>query len=214
MAVGDSITHGVRLPQASASWRLPFTQALANDNCSYLMVGSQTGNENHTAFESAHEAYSAQEAGHFVTGHSNWAGTNDGIFASVATFTPDVVLIHIGTNDAIMAQDNSQTLSEIDQIVATVLSANASVLLANIIPTYTQEYLEGVDARIAALGDMIEAYIAQLADPRVSLVDVRTAYTPSLMFNDGIHPNDDGSALIAAAFYQQYRSAGFCRQAD
>ncbi len=211
MAVGDSITHGVRLPIASASWRLPFTMALDTDDCQYEMVGSQTTNENHRAFDSAHEAYSAQEANHFVTGHTNWAGTNEGIFSSLALFSPDVVLMHIGTNDAILAQDNQQTISEIDQIVSTVLDAGAVVLIANVIPAYTQEYLDGVDERIAALGDLIEAYTTQLADPRVHLVDVRSAYTKTMMLDDGIHPNDNGSTHIAFAFYNTLKSAGYCQ---
>lgn len=211
MAVGDSITHGVRLPIASASWRLPFTMALDTDDCKHEMVGSQTTNENHRTFDSAHEAYSAQEANHFVTGHTNWAGANEGIFSSMALFRPDVVLMHIGTNDAILAQDNRQTISEIDQIASTVLGAGAVVLIANVIPTYTQEYLDGVDERIAALGDLIEAYATQLANPRLHLVDVRGAYTKAMMLDDGIHPNDIGSTHIASAFYNTLTSVGYCR---
>ncbi len=176
------------------------------------MVGSQLSNENHQLFESPHEAYSAQEANHFVSGHNNWAGNNAGIYSSMALHAPDVVLIHIGTNDAIHGQDNQQTIGEIDQIIAAILDDGGEVLIANLIPTFTAEYLEGVDVRIANLAELIESYVLQLSDPRVQIVDVREGYSQALMYDDGIHPNDEGSEIIATAFYREFKSQGFCRQ--
>jgi len=130
---------------------------------------------------SPHESYSAHQAGHFITGFTNYAGTNDGIFSSTATYSPDVVLLHIGTNDAVQEQDNQETLQEIDQII-----------------------------RIMELGSMIEAYVAQLANPDVIMVDVRSGFTQDLMYDDGIHPNDLGSEHIADAFYDAFTANGYC----
>ena len=212
MAVGDSITHGVLLPQASASWRLPFTQQLDASGCLYEMTGSQITNALHSAFESPHESYSSQQANHFITGFTNYAGTNDGIFTSMATFSPDVVLLHIGTNDAIQAQDNQETLAEIDQIVTTVLDAGGDVIVANLIPSFTSDFLVGVDDRISELGDLVDAYVAQLGNSRVNLVDVRSGFTEDLMFDDGVHPNDEGSAFIASRFFSVFNANGYCIQ--
>ena len=212
MAVGDSITHGVLLPQPSASWRLPFTQQLDANDCLYEMTGSQVTNALHSAFESPHESYSSHEANHFITGFTNYAGTNDGIFTSMATYSPDIVLLHIGTNDAIQAQDNQQTLAEIDQIVTTVTDAGADVIVANLIPSFTSDFLVGVDERISELGDLIDAYVIQLGSSRVHLVDVRSGYTEDLMFDDGIHPNDEGSAQIASMFFSVFTANGYCIQ--
>ena len=212
MAVGDSITHGVLLPEASASWRLPFTQQLDASGCLYEMTGSQITNALHSAFESPHESYSSQQANHFITGFTNYAGTNDGIFTSMATYSPDVVLLHVGTNDAIQAQDNQETLAEIDQIVTTVLDAGGDVIVANLIPSFTSDFLVGVDDRISELGDLIDAYVIQLSSSRVHLVDVRSGYTEDLMFDDGIHPNDEGSAQIASMFFSVFTANGYCIQ--
>lgn len=210
MAVGDSITHGVPVPVPSASWRLPFTLSLNEDGCLFEMVGSQSTNEGHSALVSPHESYSAHQAGHFITGFTNYAGTNDGIFSSTATYSPDVVLLHIGTNDAVQEQDNQETLQEIDQIITTILDTDSDVLVANIIPTFTEDHLDGVDARIMELGSMIEAYVAQLANPDVIMVDVRSGFTQDLMYDDGIHPNDRGSEHIADAFYDAFTANGYC----
>lgn len=210
MAVGDSITHGIRSFGPSASWRLPFTKTLDGDGCAYLMVGSQQTNELHSAFESAHEAYSTHEAGHFILGYTNWAGENEGIFASMQNHSPDVVLLHIGTNDVVQEQANPETIQEIDQIITTVLNNNADVLVANVIPSYTAHYLDGVDERIADLGSRIEAYVSQLGNERVRLVDVRSGYSAELMYEDGIHPNDKGSQHIADAFSAVYKAGDYC----
>lgn len=210
MAVGDSITHGLISPGPSASWRLPFTLRLAEADCQFEMVGTQTSNALHDAFVSPHEGYSGHEAGHFVTGYTNWAGANPGIFAAMQSHQADVVLLHVGTNDVIMGQSNQETLQEIDQIVSTILDADGDVLVANVIPTFTADFLVGVDARSEELASLIEAYVSQLANPRVQLVDVRQGYSRDLMFGDGIHPNDQGSQHIADAFYLAYRTNGFC----
>jgi len=210
MAVGDSITHGALYPEPSASWRLPFTRQLNTSGCRHEMTGSQLTNAFHTAFESPHESYSSQEANHFVTGFKNGAGINEGIFNTMATYSPAVVLLHIGTNDAIQSQDNRETINEIDHIVTTVLNAGGDVLVANVIPSYTYGYLDGVDQRIEELGNLIEAYVTQLANSRVNLVDVRDGYTEDLMFDDGLHPNDEGSTHIASAFFKEFTANGYC----
>jgi len=128
----------------------------------------------------------------------------------MATYSPAVVLLHIGTNDAIQSQDNRETINEIDHIVTTVLNAGGDVLVANVIPSYTYGYLDGVDQRIEELGNLIEAYVTQLANSRVNLVDVRDGYTEDLMFDDGLHPNDEGSTHIASAFFKEFTANGYC----
>jgi len=175
------------------------------------MVGSQTTNALHSTFESPHEAYSSQEANHFVSGYTNWAGTNEGIQASMASHTPDLVLLHIGTNDVLQGHNNTETVTEIDQIISFALDGGADVLVANLIPTFADAYLENVDGRTAELSDLIEAYVDQLANPSVRLVDVHNGYAETMMISDGIHPNTSGSAFIADAFYNTLNSTGYCQ---
>ena len=210
MAVGDSITHGVTRAYPSGSWRQPFTRSLDEEACSYEMVGSQLSNEIDDTFLSPHEAYAGHQANHFLTGRNDGAGSNDGIFISLANHFPELVLLHIGTNDAIDQQDNHETLAEIDQIISASINRGADVLVANLIPTYASSYLPGTDAHIEELGDLINAYVTQLASPGVVLVDVRSGYTSDMMFDDGIHPNDAGANHIAAAFYREFINADYC----
>ena len=204
MAVGDSITHGVR---GQTSYRLPLNTLLTQAGCGYQFVGSQASNYQHNGFNSPHESYTGHTADQFLTGHTDHAGANAGITQSMQSFDPNVVLLHIGTNDMRLGQSIDTTLSEIDQIIAAIHQHNPSaiVFVANVIPWYL-----AAQPQVQALGDRIEAYVAQLANSQVRLVDVRTGYTPAMMISDQAHPNATGDTHIANAFFNAYNSAGIC----
>ena len=208
MPVGDSISHGVSL-EKTTSYRKPLATLLNNAGCRFEYVGSQRNNYNHSTFVSPHEAYYGHSADHFLTGFNDRAGNNRGIAHSMATFNPDVVLLHIGSNDARQGQNTADIVAEIDQIIAAVFNKNSSakVLVANIIPWYRSER-----AQVRRLGIAIEGYVAQLSNPAVTLVDVWTGYRSSYMLSDNIHPNAAGDNHIAKAFFKSYQAAGLCAQ--
>ena len=135
MPVGDSITHGVK---EQSSYRKPLNDLLMQSECSFTFVGSQASNHGHDDFVSPHEGYSGHTADHFLDGISNSAGDNRGISDSMERFEPDVVLLHLGTNDSVRGHNVNQTVAELDQIIAMILLHNpsATVLLANVIPWY------------------------------------------------------------------------------
>lgn len=205
MAVGDSITHGFR---GNASYRKPLVQLLDNAGCKYKLVGSQTTTFGNNAFTGPHESYSGHKADHFLTGHTTSAGVNRGIAHSIAAYNPDVVLLHIGSND--MKTDTvDSTLSEIDQIISLIHQHNNSVviLVANLVPWLRDDARAGVEQ----LGTRIEAYVAQLSSPLVRLVDVRSGFADNMLNSDQIHPNASGEAHIADAFFDVYDNAGLCQ---
>ena len=141
MAVGDSITQGI---VGAASYRRDFTNLLEAANCSFTMVGSQQTSlvENFdptcvdtgvigdgwgwdgskscmvgaealsdaSVFRGAHEGYSSHRADHFLTG----LGINPGIRVSVSTHQPDVILLHIGSNDLFDLQSVDSTVDDIN----------------------------------------------------------------------------------------------------
>ena len=107
-------------------------------------------------------------------------------------------------------QSISGTIGEIDQIISIALAARSAptVLVANVIPWFRSATVE---ARVESLGDQIEAYVTQLNNPRVRLVDVRSGFRQSMMLGDLIHPNPTGEQHIANRFFATYNSSGFCR---
>lgn len=204
MAVGDSITHGVR---NQSSYRKPLNNSLTKAGCQYSFVGSQSTNYPTTGFTAAHEGYSGHTADHFLTGHNDASGSNQGIIHSMSAYNPDVVLLHIGTNDMRLLQSIDSTMSEIDLIISAIHQHNASatVLLANVIPWYL-----AAEQQVKLLGDRIESYVATLDNPLVKLVDVRSGYEPAMMIWDKAHPNSSGDLHIAAAFHNAYTDASLC----
>ena len=209
MAVGDSITHGTSRGSAE-SYRKPFNDLMNSNSCQFEMVGSQTGNYLHNTYVSPHEGYNGHTADQILNGFNNVAGNNEGISVTVTRYQPQVVLLHIGSNDMRLGQDINQTVAEIDQIISVILAADSApaVLLANIIPWYENAT---VGANVVTLGDRVTAYVTQLNNPRVQLVDVRSGYQQSMMRSDLAHPNPAGEQHIAQRFFSVYNSSGFCR---
>ncbi len=231
MAVGDSITHGVR---GSVSYRRDLTSLLASHSCAFEMVGSQqtskavksevtcedtgvigdgwgwNGTESclvddvqseGEVFVGAHEGYGSHRADHFLTGYTNSSGDNPGIGASMASFTPEVVLLHLGSVDVSNGETAANTLQDIEDIIATIHATQPEtlVLLANVIPWFRPVPAEA-NADIELLGDLIEQWILDAKNSMVRLVDVRSGYLESMMINDQVHPNELGETHIAEAF--------------
>ena len=164
------------------------------------MVGSKLNNETPTGFQSPHEGYSGHPANRFLPGQTQ--GGNPGIDVMMSQ-SPDVVLLHLGSNDMRLAQSISGTANEIDQIVTRIWANNsaAEVFVANVIPWYgTSSTNSNVQSDIQQLGTAIETWVTNKADSRLHLVDVRSQYSPNMMISDLIHPNAVGEAHIADAF--------------
>lgn len=137
MAVGDSITHGVA---SVSSYRREFTALLQAASCNFTMMGSQltSGNSNGDpeAYNGAHEGYSGHRADHFLNGHVSSSGSNPGIRVSMETYTPDVVLLHLGSNDVAQEQGVSNALIDLENVLNAIYEVKPEtlVLIANVIP--------------------------------------------------------------------------------
>jgi lysophospholipase L1-like esterase len=207
MPFGDSITDGYnadtpggyrvelfRLAQAAGK-RVTFVGSGQNGPS---MVGG-------VAFPQQHE------------GHSGWtiapAGGRSGISTLVATsmpkFTPHIVLLMIGTNDAIdnyqMAQAPQRLGSLIDSIYAEL--PNVFILVAQPIPG-RGDTGKGDDAalsdRIKTFCDAIPGVVKQRADAgkHIAVVDMNTPFTPKAsLLEDQWHPNAAGYTLLGQRWF-------------
>jgi lysophospholipase L1-like esterase len=186
MPLGDSITFGVGSSTGS-SYRLDLYQRLVRQ-AGYTIdfVGSQrSGSLPDTDNE----------------GHSGWridqiASNVDGW---LATYQPNVVLLHIGTND--MNQDYQVSTAPdrlsalIDKITADVPAAN--VLVASLIPANDAT----IQARINTFNATVPGIVAakQQAGKHVRYVDMTSLTIADLA--DTLHPNDSGYAKMSTLFY-------------
>lgn len=219
MAVGDSITEGFDWPNDGISgdirsYRYEFTNLMDSTSCDYVMVGAleNTRFNANPLFLSNHEGYTAHRTDHFITGRNDGRLFNPGIINSMALHNPDVVMVHLGSNDIFQGQDVESTIAEIDTVIALILSANpdATVLLANVIPWYNTNDSIGIQAKIQQLGWDIIAYMQANPRSNVRFVNVTAGYNVGMMQADLIHPNSVGDAHIADAFFDALDNSGRC----
>ena len=119
---------------------------------------------------------------------------------------PDIVIIQLGTNDAINASEYGSNPIPVykdymGQIVDYLRSKNPSVKI--IIPTLIPSQVKDYDAKIIMLNAIIPGFAASLdtKDSRViTTQDLRNDWRFD-DFNDIVHPNTKGQKKIAQAYF-------------
>jgi lysophospholipase L1-like esterase len=205
LPLGDSITQA-SLPQKSFRYNLWIK--LIDAGVDFDFVGSLTDNagsggndpanwpqyQGHV-FDQNHEGHSGKRADEILAGLTGSPGWMLG-------YTPDIVLMHVGSNDALQGRSAGETEAALGGIIDVLRAKNPNViiLLAKIIPTS--------DANANVKIDTINALIPGVATQK------HTAASPVLVVNqhdgfdlatdsyDGIHPNTSGEEKIAKKFFE------------
>jgi hypothetical protein len=188
MPLGDSIT------QADAehdSYRRPLWRALRAAGRSVDFVGSQRahhrGGPPNPDFDLDHEGHWGWRVDEILERLPRW----------VADHEPDVLLVHLGSNDLFQGESVESTLGELEALVAAVraVEPEAVLLLAQILTTTT----EAANRRIRELNARLPDLAARLTTPAspVLVVDHASGFDPARMTYDGVHPNLEGEAHMA-----------------
>ena len=191
MALGDSITWGLKDPDYGGYRHLLGT-LLANDGYSFEFVGSMQSGTGVTP--------SADNEG-----HSGWTiqQIQKGIDSQgwLETYRPDVILLHIGTNDLRPrvggAASAPEKLSALLDDILTRLP-QVRVIVAQIIP-----FAAGTDDAHRAYNAAIPT-IAASKGPRVSIVDMQNILSRA-DYADGFHPKAVGYDKMARAWEHAIR---------
>jgi len=122
------------------------------------------------------------------------------------------VLLHIGSVDLFHGQTVESTIDDVKSVVAAIreVQPETLILLANVIPWYSENPYVEISQDIQAVGDGVVQYVGATRDPLLKLVDVRTGFDQSMMTKDLIHPNAKGEAHIAKAFADVYLQHANC----
>lgn len=227
MPMGDSITAGLN----ACGYRTPLVQSLNNlPNCSFSMVGTQSTSNNPPAGTCITSNINHQSIGGYSTG--NYMQIVDGIpriRGYLNANTPDVVLLHIGTNDMGSGSGSFQigtyndgsnqgtfTIGRIVQMIDEIYAKNnnAKILIADLIPVYNGA--SGYNSRISQLGALIGDVVddRQMDGNDIRLVEVNSGFSQSMMQSDGIHPNASGESYIAGRFLSALQAEGICNSAS
>ena len=183
MPLGDSITDGFNVP---GGYRIGLWQHLVADGRQVDFVGSQYNGP-------------AELGDHDHEGHSGW--TIEQIDANIsgwlAAYNPDVILLHIGTNDMYgydPAGAPARMATLIDHITAQ--APDTELFVATIIPLgFLESTVQSFNAQVTSI---VQAR-AQ-AGANIHLVDMYNAVSVADLA-DGVHPNATGYAKMADAWY-------------
>ncbi|WP_193213775.1 GDSL-type esterase/lipase family protein [Luteolibacter marinus] len=191
LPLGDSITDGSAFdsPDGSGGYRGPLYNLLSGAGYNVDYIGSHTVNSG-LLVEKEHEGHSGWRIDQLDTNMAGW-------LESYAD--PDVVLMHIGTNDF---GQNFNTTTAIDRLDALILKIATLRPYAHIIVTNLMEREEPRNSNIQAqFNPFVEAVVDAhaAAGRRVTFLDMRAAVPLSDM-PDQLHPDQTGYDKMAGAW--------------
>ena len=198
MPVGDSITEA---SGSRDSYRRPLWHLLKDAGVDIDFVGSRSGNRDgevpNPDFDTDHEGHWGWKADRFLNNDNiaNWSGT----------YRPDVILIHLGTNDIFGGQSVSSTIDEIGRIIDIVRDVNprVMVLIATIIPTSDPSRPSLVPFNQAIPGLV---GLKNQPDSPVLLVDQYSGFDAEVDTYDGVHPDLSGETKMAQKWFDALRT--------
>jgi autotransporter-associated beta strand protein len=187
LPLGDSITWGVGGDTDKGGYRGTLYNLLTALGYNAIFVGNNVENSALLA-QPHHEGHPGQVISYITANIAAWLATMD---------NPDVVLLHIGTND-IGISDFPNAINRLDDLITQIatLRPYAHIIVTTLmqrsgdtlIPTYFNPYVQGKVNAQAALGR------------RVTFLDMWSAVPYPANMADGVHPNQPGYNLMAAAW--------------
>ncbi|MEN6343333.1 MAG: GDSL-type esterase/lipase family protein [Methanospirillum sp.] len=205
LPLGDSITRGdYDAGSAAGSWRYYLGEQLSAGGYDVDFVGSTTfPTYTRFSFDQDHDGHGGYTTGMFLS-----YGQTEPLKAWMASYGgPNVVLLMIGTNDALEQVPLATRLANLRGIIAQLRakSPDATILLAQIIPT--ADAVRNAE-QIAPFNAALPGLASELSTSRspIVVVDQYSGYS-GVADNgaDGIHPLKSGMQKIAARWYAALR---------
>lgn len=219
LPLGDSITHA---EINRASYRYFLWKKLIDAGIDFDFVGSMNTqldtyskgdtpqpDYNGQSFDKDHEGHFAWEVNHIWGGRNPNNNTGSGSLDDwMQIYDFDIALVHLGTNDAFMGQDNHQTANELKAIIEKLRQDNPYVvtLLAKVIPTAKGEREA---AAVEQLAELIPAVAQEMNtdESPVILVDMFKDFDVNELTYDGVHPNEKGEMEMADRWFDAIMEA-------
>jgi len=204
MPLGDSITFGLQ-SSTGGGYRVELFRKAVADSHLITFVGRQATGPNTLdgqPFPRNNEGYSGAT---IATGGNQLASRADAAFAANP---PNIVLLHIGTNNLYQGLPQGVTAQLGDLIDQVIRDApNALIVVAQITPLGSAT--NGVQPYNAAIPAIVQQRID--AGKHLLLVNMSAAFAAannnvSALLADGVHPNDQGYAIMAQTWYDAIES--------
>ncbi len=199
--LGNSITQAETTSPGANSYRRNLWNKLINSGYSVDFVGSLNTDDMGSAFPDAsfdhdHEGHWGWRADQIVTYLAGW----------LAGYTPDVALLHIGTNDAYQNNTVSSTIGEIEAIIGILRNdnPNITVFLAQILPlqdVVKNAKVDGINSELVNLASHLNQ-----TQSRIILVDHNSGWKITEYTYDNVHPNETGEEIMAQRWFNAFDS--------
>ncbi|KAL3418717.1 GDSL-like Lipase/Acylhydrolase [Phlyctema vagabunda] len=185
LPLGASITYGVGSTDGNG-YRLELYNLLEAKHINVAFVGTQV---NGNMANNMNEGYPGRRIEEVQT-----LARQSGAYE----FLPNLVLIHVGTNDCVQDFSTAGAPARLASLVEEVLLAipNTTVVLSNLVPNRVQK----IEQCIMRFNTAIEEIAIQLnADgAKVVFADMHSAVNVSnINESDGVHPTDEGYRIMA-----------------
>lgn len=192
MPLGNSLTQGIHGSTDNAGYRNDLDELLNSQRIDFDFVGSKRDGRD---FDRHHE------------GHSGFRA--DELLAQLKTYLrdnpPDVILLHIGTNDISENQSVSSTIVEIAEVLATINDFDSDIvtILSSVVPRRGSK-----DGETTRLNRLIEDLVPekQAAGYNLHYAGNNEAFKANPDWEieylaDTVHPNDLGYAVMAGVWF-------------
>ncbi len=188
MPLGDSITDGIFVP---GGYRIKLWKNIVNDGFTVDFVGSLSNGPAELG-DKNHEGHSGWRIDEIDTNINSW----------MDTYKPQIVLLHIGTNDISQKYDLNNAPARLGGLVDKIcakLPSGGKLYVASIIPLSYAD-VKSYNTQIAGI---IQSKSNQ--GKPVYLVDMYSAIAVSDL-SDGVHPNAAGYDKMADVWYKAIKS--------
>jgi len=196
MPLGDSITRGWYGSAYDWGYRKPLYVLLINNDYSFDFVGRKLdGNFQ----DPNHEGRDGWHADELLNGRAS-APAEGKLADWLITDQPDVILLHIGTNDIRFGDQNANEVSSIlDVIDAYEVNNNKHVTVVLALIINQAPPISATTVFNNSVNAMALSRIANGDD--IIIVNMETALNYSTDMADYLHPNDAGYAKMAQVWY-------------
>jgi lysophospholipase L1-like esterase len=197
LPLGDSITQGVNSTDLGG-YRSPLFKLAVAANQNITFTGTQMGGPTTVSgktFPRNHEGYSGYTV---ESGYSTYGtpGISDKIPSPAFNTMPDIVLLHIGTNDLTSSNAKSTVADRLDKLLTKIVGVapDALIVVAKVIPLgYTSSDWDTYNSKIPGL-------VQTHAGKGEHMIMVDMSKLPSNQLS-GVHPTDTGYATMASYWY-------------
>ncbi len=209
MPLGDSITDG--FPFENGGYRVELFHQAVQGATPITFVGRNLNGPTTVdgrPFPRNHEGYS----GFTIDTGPGHSGISPLVDAGISMFRPNIILLHIGTNDVNGNLDLANAPTRLGALIDRMTSDSPTtlVVVAQIIPTTNDNTNVAIRAYNAAIPALVQQRAS--AGKHVMLLDMYTLFASradfkTALMNDSLHPNVAGYAAMGDAWYASIRAA-------